>query len=115
MTSTPIKDVKKNLVSAPAEEDPFQEEFLAAGAICDHCDNSACGSLSWETDWSPAQCEDFGAHFRTNTRVATASIISPSSDKGRPERLGLCRTCNKSMNCSTAKPMSGVWDCDDYG
>lgn len=112
MTSMPYKDTRQ--ASTETANEMFQEEFLAAGAICDHCDNAACGSLSWETDWSPTQCEDFGAHFNTNVGVASESIISPNSEKGRPERLGLCRTCNRLETCDVTRPMSGVWDCDEY-
>ena len=77
---------------------------------CIHEDNC---SLRKKNDKPVHQCEEFESPKDANKKTSEKKNFTEETPK-KEVYTGLCKNCNKRVNCVFINPSSVIWHCNEY-
>lgn len=102
-------------ISEP-EENLYAKRFDIG--LCSTCDlANICTLPPRQKAQHVAHCEEFDKGYTVDLPLSKKDFF-PYNEEETEENpvsfLGLCRNCEKRSFCTLAKPLSGIWHCEEY-
>jgi hypothetical protein len=92
------------------------EQLIHAG-LCSNCRHAGdCAALMRASE-PITQCEMHECGLSSRPRLSLVRQQTAAAEEKGPDQetlLGLCENCDHVKACRLPKPLSGVWECEEY-